>query len=351
MDIETFALDVIEGRRKAPFLRGAFYVLSLGFQLGSKIRHFLYDTGVLKTFSSAKPVISIGNIVAGGTGKTPFACKLVKELSEEPGRIAILTRGYRSKRKKGKSLRVSEGFGPEMSSSLCGDEPYWLALETNASIWVGKDRVLSANLGAEAGAHLLILEDGFQHRRLNRDIEIVLLDGLDLFGKGYFLPRGYLRDSPKRLKSVDYVVVTHLESNHDKAKIERGIRRFTKAPILGFEAKYTLEEGVRGKKVGAFCGIAKPDIFYRALKSQGLDLVNTFTSSDHVIPQVEDLEMFAALSKARGAEYLICTEKDFVKCQSEISLALPISVLKMDLECVWNENFWKEMIESIKNIK
>ena len=351
MDIERFIVDVIERRKKAPILRGVFYVISLFFQLGVRIRHVLYNRALLKTFTSTRPVISVGNIVAGGTGKTPFVCKLVRELSKVPGYAAILSRGYRSEREKKTSLRVSSGFGPEVPSSICGDEPYWLALETNASVWIGQDRVSSGNMAVEAGAKLLILEDGFQHRRLQRDMEIVLLNGFDLFGKGYFLPRGYLRDSPKRLEKADYVVVTYIEKNHDKAKIYSEIRRFTKAPILGFSAKYSLEEGVKGKKVGAFCGIAKPDIFYEALKSLGLDLVNTFTSADHVIPSKEDLEIFAALSKARGAEYLMCTEKDFVKYSTETDLALPVSVLKMDLECVWNENFWKEMIETIKNIK
>ena len=351
MDIETLVLDVIEGRKKAPFLRGAFYVLSLAFQLGVRIRHLLYDRGLFKSHLSNRPVISVGNIVAGGTGKTPFVAKLVKELVAKPGDIAILSRGYRSQNEKGISLQVSKGFGPESSSAICGDEPYWLALETNASIWVGKDRVQSADRALEAGSHLLILEDGFQHRALKRKMDIVLLDGLDLFGKGFFLPRGYLRDSPKRLKKVDYVVVTHLEEGLDKAKICSEIRRYTEAPILGFKAKYSLEARVRGKKVGAFCGIAKPGIFYEALKSEGLELVNTFTSPDHVMPSQEDLELFAVLSKASGAEYLICTEKDFVKYEAGGSLVLPISILKMDLDCIWNENVWKEMIESIKNIK
>ena len=348
MSIEAVVLDVIEGRKKSRFLKGSFYVISLGFQLGIKLRHLLYNTGLLKTFSCSKPVLSVGNIVAGGTGKTPFVCTLIKELSWEPGHIAILSRGYRSEGAKNSSLQVSMGFGPEVSSGLAGDEPYWLGLNTNAAIWIGKDRVLSANKAIEAGAQLLVLEDGFQHRRLKRDMEIVLLNARDLMGKGYFLPRGYLRDIPKRLQNADYIIVTYLEEKYDKVKIYNEIRRFSKAPILGFTAKYSLEEAVKGKKAGAFCGIAKPDSFYEALKSLGVDLVNTFTSSDHIIPSVEDLQMFAALSKSRGAEYLICTEKDFVKCPDGICLALPVSVLKMDLECVWNEDVWKEMIESIK---
>lgn len=350
MSIESFVIDNIEERKKTFLLKELLYVISLCFRIGSKVRHFLYDRNLLKTFSSQIPVVSIGNIVAGGTGKTPFARKLIKDLEGNPGDIAILSRGYRSKRKGKISFQVSEGFGPEVPSDISGDEPYWLALETNASIWVGRDRVQSALLATKAGARLLILEDGFQHRQLKRNIEIVLLDASDLFGRNHFLPRGYLRDSPKRLSKADFIVVTRLEENHSKQHILEEIRRFTDVPVLGFKAKYQVEESIKGKKVAAFCGIAKPESFYSALKSLGFDLVNSFTSVDHVMPSCEELEIFASIAKIKGAECLLCTEKDYVKYPVERVLPLPMFVLKMDLECIWNEDVWEKVIESIKNI-
>ncbi len=348
MSIESLVLDVIEERKKVPFLKGCFYILSLLFQAVTKVRHFFYDLGICKSYKSFSYVISVGNIVAGGTGKTPLVRKLINDVIKEAGSVAIISRGYRSKKRKG-SLQISEGKGPTVSSLASGDEPYWLAKETVAAIFVGKDRVSSVKLAEKKNIHVCVLEDGFQHRALQKDKEIVLLDALDLFGKGYFLPRGYLRDSPKRLARADLVVVTHLSENFSKEELLKKIRSFTKAPVVGFRSVYTLDERVEGSLVGAFCGIAKPELFYDALRDKGCQIVNSRTLSDHIAPSLEELTHFALDCKQKGAAFLVCTEKDLVKLLQIQGFPLPIAVLKMDLECVWNENLWKEMCQSIKN--
>ncbi len=348
MSIESFAVEVIEGRKKSLFVQGSFYILSLFFRLITTLRHFLYDFGVFRRYRSSSFIVSVGNIVAGGTGKTPFVRKLVEECIKNPGSIAIFSRGYRSKKKRG-NLEVSKGQGPIVSSEQAGDEPFWLAEKTKASIFVGKDRVLSAHLAEKKNIRVAILEDGFQYRSLERNLDIVLLDALDLFGKGHFLPRGYLRDSPKRLKKADVVVVTHIQENVNKEDVLRQIREFTKAPVLGFRSSYGLDPEVKGALIGAFCGIAKPDLFYLALEDIGCSIVEKLTSLDHMMPSLEDLEHFALDCKSKGAKFLVCTEKDLVKFSNKKSLSLPVVVLKMDFECIWNEKFWKEMCESIKN--
>lgn len=347
MSLETIAVDVIEGRRKCPVFRGFFYGLSLLFQLGVKIRHFLYSVEIFRSEEYSLPVISVGNLVAGGTGKTPFMKKLVLELSEKPGALAILTRGYRSKAENGFVL-ASNGAGPLVEASICGDEPYWLACHTKASVWVGKDRCWSARQAITFGAKLLLLEDGFQYSKLKKQVEIVLLDATDLWGKGYFLPRGYLRESPKRLYKADWIVVTRLEEVLDLEKITQEIRRFTKAPILGVSGTYFLNPKIKGKKVGAFCGIAKPEFFYKRLALEGVQIVKTLSFSDHKTPSLEELSLFAKQCQELEAEYLICTEKDLVKLGNLFAFSLPVEAMKMDLQVTWNLPLWNEMLQSIK---
>ena len=343
MSIECFIIEVIEGRKKAPLIKGFLCFLSFLFRLVTAVRHFLYKIRLLKTHRLSLPVISIGNLVAGGTGKTPFTAKLIQELSEGS---AVLTRGYRSEKKQAPLLVTKD-----TNVSLAGDEPLLLARETGAAIWVYKDRVESGKQAIQQGAKRILLEDGFQHRRLARDVDVVLLDGLDPWGKGHFLPRGYLRDAPSRLKEANWVVVTRFEEVEDKDGLLQEIQELTSSPVMGFGTNYTLDKVSKGESIGAFCGIAKPLPFYRALEEKGIRLVKTFSSKDHCLPSLEELKEFALACKEQGATYLVCTEKDRVKLPENLQIALPICSLKMELECIWNENFWKEMIQSIKNRK
>lgn len=348
MSFESLVVDCIEGKKKNFFLLQAFSLCSILFKFLCKVRHFCYDKKLLKSRQVSCPVISIGNLVAGGTGKTPFVQLIVKELSKKNIPIAILSRGYRSKKTK-KTLQVSSGVGPMQSVESCGDEAYWLAKETNASIFIGKDRIASAKKAIQLGSKLLILEDGMQHRRLKRDIEIVLLHAADLFGKGHFLPMGYLRDFPSRLKKASLIIVTHLEEGASCMEILQKIRVFTEAPVVGFSASYHLQENIAGQKIGAFCGIAKPFFFYKALEGLGGKIVQTLSSEDHMLPVKKNLEDFARNCKEEGVACLVCTEKDYVKLNRNEILGLPVFALKMNFRCVWNENLWQEFCQSIGN--
>jgi len=347
MSIESFVVEIIEGKRKVLAVRSILYCISLFFHLGSYLRNTLYDLRILRSTKLSVPVISIGNIVAGGTGKTPFVAMVGKQLSSK--KIAVISRGYRSE---GKGVRcVSKGQGPLISSLEAGDEPYWLAKQLKAQVWVSKNRIKSSRQAIIEGVQLLLLEDGFQHRKIQRDLDIVLVHAGDLWGKGYFLPRGYLRDLPQRLSSADCVIVSYLENTHDKNKIEQEIRRFTLAPIVGFSANYQgQEEHIQGKKVGVFCGIAKPDVFYRSVENMAGQIVQSLVIEDHKISSEEELQVFAKDCKDKGAEVLICTEKDWVKLSFHERLALPVYVLQMQFVCVWNENLWHELCQKMENL-
>ncbi len=346
MSIESALIDLIEGRRHSYVLLGFLYLVSLVYETVVRIRNVCYDQNLFTVYQSSLPVVSVGNLVAGGTGKTPLVQKLVDELSQISGEIAIVTRGYRSQAESGFVL-ASCGEGPLVSVRACGDEAYWLALKTKASLWVGKNRLQSLFKIEKTSARLVVLEDGFQHRKISRDVNIVLLSAKDLLGKGFCLPRGYLREPSVSLCRADWIVVTHIETGMDLQKIEQTIRVFSSSPIIGFSARYTMKGGFRGKKIGAFCGIAKPEFFYDALRAEGNDLVKMFTSADHTIPSSQELDSFASECQRLGAEALFCTEKDLVKLEKDESFCLPIETLSLELVCVWNENIWKEMVHSI----
>ncbi len=346
MSAESLIVDLIEERKKSFFLEKALYVMSLIYRMVVFIRNSAYNMGLLKSYGSQIPVISVGNIVAGGTGKTPFVQKLVSELSQKSGEIAIITRGYHSQAESSFVL-ASNGNGPLVSASLCGDEAYWLASHTKASIWVGKRRIQSLQKAGRSASRMALLEDGFQHRQVKRDGEIVLLNAEDLLGKEHFLPRGYLRESPKSLARANWIVVTYLKEGFCEDAIFQKIRPFSCAPIIGLSPCFELKKELNNKRVGAFCGIAKPDSFYKALRD--VEIVKTLTLPDHKAPSTKELTRFALHCKKLGAKYLICTEKDQVKLSSLSSFPLPIEVLKMQFKCIWNENIWKEMVESIQS--
>ncbi len=345
MSVESYILRVI-GSSGHRGVKAFLYACSQLYHLGVVFRHFLYDIGWCKSHRVSLPVVSVGNIVAGGTGKTPFVRALIEALACPPGDVAVLTRGYRSYLED-KSQQISSGMGPIVSAKICGDEPYWLASKTSAAIWVGKDRLVSAKQAVQSPAKLLILEDGFQHRRLSRDIDIVLLDAADLFGGGYYLPRGLLRDLPKRLQNADWIIVNHLENGDAMPAIERELRRWTDAPLIGMGPKYHLE--VSWKNAGAFCGIAKPKRFCSAVQAAGCNLVDTLESEDHKLPSFQDLTLWAERCRQEGAEGLICTEKDFVKLPAAFIAGLPVCPLQMTLRCIYNQNHWQEMLQTIKN--
>jgi tetraacyldisaccharide 4'-kinase len=229
-------------------------------------------------------------------GKTPFVEMLAKKFSHR--KVAILSRGY--------------GVVP--------DEPMMLAKKLpNVKIYIGKDRVASAEQAEMDGAELIILDDGMQHRRLFRDVEIVLHD----FENQHFLPRGMLRDSKSRLSKADFV-------------LERG-KDVQVVPVS--------PPDIRGQKVGIFCGIARPEQFKKMVVDLGAEVVAEWFLADH---QLADPSIFAKKCKELGASALICTEKDFIKLPKN-SYALP--VLCLEIEMVGSvEKLIEKIEEKIDNI-
>lgn len=331
MTLETHILDIIEGKKKAPLTKALLHVMAQGYRVGIAVRHFGYDF-VIPTTKLKIPVISIGNIVAGGTGKTPFVIYLAKALS--PKKIAIATRGYRRNSKKTIIVRK------ETTPKVCGDEPYLLAQKLpDATVIVDESRSFAGYLAQIYGADFLLLDDGMQHRQLHRDIDVVVMHADDLFGKNHYLPAGFLRDSPNRLKKASHIILNGVRDEEHYFKLTLLLSKFTKAPITAMEMKIENASEVAHKNIAYFCGIAMPSRFKETLKGLGCNVLSSVEKPDHAPFTSEELKLLC--EKAKGAQCLVCTEKDYVKLPKSLNLPLPIIPL-----CIsYLPSFGKEHLE------
>jgi tetraacyldisaccharide 4'-kinase len=278
--------------------------------------------------------MSIGNIVAGGVGKTPVVIKLAQELSKY-GVPGIVLRGYRSAAEHGKKpVILSIGNGPQLPSAIVGDEAYLLSQNVpQAIVCVGKNKVHGAQIACELGADWILLDDGLQHRRLGRDIELIVVNAADPFGKGYFLPRGYLRDEINALKRADLILISENAgalSLEDEAKIQK----ISSAPMIKMRQEISafldwdgnfLGLNLKEKKVGIFCGIGDPKRFHQSLARLGAEIVGSLHFPDHLAEDGPKMRKFIKECKEKGAELILCTEKDRVKLSEmrDVEPAIP----------------------------
>jgi len=360
-EFQRFITDVNVGRRSGFFpavIKAGLWLLSLLYRLAVCLRNWAYDQEWFGHYQPPIPVIiSVGNIVVGGTGKTPTVITLCQEFYDEAA-IGILTRGYASPAEKLSSpVLLSCGKGPLHSAAYCGDEPYLMAQNLPKTwIYVGKNRMQSANLAAKAGADLVILDDGMQHRSLGRDYEVVVLDADDPFGHGYFLPRGFLRDSPRNLSRADLILLNHIKNSEHFEQRAHQVGKYTTAPIVGARVKvegvYDLDgqelDSLQGKKVGIFCGVGSPERFQEVVKCCGAEIIGTDFFNDHAMFNPEKLIKLAEKYRAAGAEFMLCTQKDSVKLYDMPLLALPIVWLKTNLKIAENQLAWEQFIEKVR---
>lgn len=278
----------------------------------------LFQHQILEPFRVAKPVVSIGNITAGGTGKTPLIHLLAETLSHH--KVAILSRGY--------------GKVP--------DEPLLLAERLpKAKIYIGKDRIKLAQKAIDEGAELLLLDDGFQHRRLHRDFEWVVLDDKDPLGKKRYLPWGYLRDSPQRLKEAHALFIQGEHPDFPNAiSFKLRVRRIVNRAGATKEVE-------RGDPVGLFCGIGAPRRFRQTVADLGARAVDEWILADHEAPKARRLEAFVNRCKSLGAKYILTTEKDAIKLPAGLRLSLPLYYLEMVVEIVEGKKQWNAWVEKI----
>lgn len=332
MDLKNYVRDIIEGRRRG---RSVLRALSYFYRVGVALHNAIYDRGWVRPLKVSIPVISVGNIVVGGTGKTPLVRLLAKQLLEKK-KVAVLSRGYKSQAETSlEPLLVTQ----ETPVEKCGDEPFWLFQKLPLlDIWIAKDRRLSAKKAIEKGAEVIILDDGLQSRELERNKEIIVMHGNDLFGRGFFLPRGFLRDTPRRLKTADLIVVNHAQC---QKKVREELAKYTEAPVIFAEMKLRVDASLQGKRVGIFCAIGQPEKFMQAIRDAGAEIVATFFKPDHDPFLPDELISFA---KRSGADMLVCTEKDEVKLPRDFLCQLPILAVEAELEIIAGIEEWKRIV-------
>ena len=335
-----FGQELIENRG-----RGFLFLYPLSFLWGSVVfcKNWLYSKNIFSPRKMSQTVISVGNLVAGGTGKTPLTLFLAQHFSHQ--RVAILSRGYGAQ-------------------GLLADEPALLAQRCpSAQIYLGKDRRLSAQQAIDQKANILILDDGFQHRKIFRDFDLLLLSTKDPFGRGSgvfdfsippcyqdhpYLPRGYLRDSPQRLKEASAIFLNPIESEEqlESWNFYLGVS----IPLIGvrLETLKVVGGALSGLCVGLFCGIAHPKNFKNTVIDLGAIVVGELVLADHEGPSPQNLTLFANHAKSLGAKALVCTEKDFVKLSLPVDFPIPIIYLEMELKITAGYLHWQNLVDKIE---
>lgn len=320
------------------------------------LRAWLYRVGVLKQRRLSGVVISVGNLTVGGTGKTPMVMLLAQRLFDRGKRVAILTRGYCGK------VRTDAGLAapPDADSSLIlSDETRLMQrrLEGKVRIGVGADRHAHGRALAQQGVEWFILDDGFQHLRLARDANFLLIDAKDPFGDAKLLPVGRLREPKSAMARADIVVITR--SEHAPA-VETVVRRYTPAPIFYAqpELKEVYFEGrgasdVRtsewlGKRMFVFCGIGNPAAFVEDVSQWGMEVAGSMAFPDHHRYTPEDMQRIEGRAADAGAQALICTEKDSYNLGDVRFTRLPLFVCRINLKLQEPEKFWQVLYAIIE---
>jgi tetraacyldisaccharide 4'-kinase len=283
------------------FLRWPLWPLGQLYRGLAAARRTAYRCGVLETHELEVPVVVVGNLSVGGTGKTPFIVWLTSELTARGLRVGIVARGYR-----GRAAEWPQTVTAESDAQAVGDEPVLLALRTSCPVGAGPDRVAAARrLIADHDLDVILSDDGLQHYRLGRKLEIAVVDGERGMGNGLCLPAGPLREPPIRLRSVDAIVVNGGTWGH--AGVFRAEARIQRVYRLADGAERPIE-AFRGALVHAVAGIGNPQRFFDLLEDAGL------TIEPHALP--DHAEIAARDLKFEEAGAVLVTEKDAVKCRA-----------------------------------
>ncbi|HEY6066725.1 MAG TPA: tetraacyldisaccharide 4'-kinase [Thermoanaerobaculia bacterium] len=327
-------------RLPGPILRTALAPFSTLYGRALESRARLYRSGTFAAQRAAIPVISVGNLTLGGTGKTPFVEFLARRLRFEGRTPAIVSRGY-GRRSKGVVV-VSEGGGPLVGPDEGGDEPVAIARRVpGVPVIVGERRADAARAAHDLGADLILLDDGFQHLALRRDVDLLLLDAADPFGGGQLPPRGTLREPLSALGRADAVVFTRVDRADPPREARSELARWNPAaPVFTARIRPAGLWDERGSSVGetplssrrflAVCGIANPGSFRASLAELDLSAEELLAFPDHHHYGRRDLERIGRAADRTGSAWIATTEKDAVKLEGRTSL--PVVALRLEVE-------------------
>ena len=298
--------------------------LSLLFLLISTLRRVLFKLGVLKSYKATRPVIVVGNISVGGNGKTPFVIWLVERLKAAGYKPGVISRGYG-----GKSEVYPIAVDDSLDTGKFGDEPVLIYQRTGCPVVVGSDRVANCDLLTnDFDCDIIISDDGLQHYRLKRDIEIVIVDAARKFGNGWPMPVGPLRELPGRLNSVDFVVYNGETPGQVSFSLEPG------EPINMIPGHHF------SSPVHGVCGIGNPQRFKNTLQSQGFEMASFTPFADHHHYTADDFVSF-------GEQTVLMTEKDAVKCRR---FAQP-NWWYLPVDAKLPQGFEQQLLQSIEQVQ
>jgi tetraacyldisaccharide 4'-kinase len=308
---------------------------------GAAARRALYARGVLTTKQLPAPVISVGNLTVGGAGKTPVVAYLAGLWRDRGHRVAILSRGYGGRIRE--ATRLSDGKRLYRHPPEVGEEPYWLARTLpGVAVYTAACRY-AAGLAAweECKPDLFLLDDGFQHFQLHRDLDLVLLDAAAPFGNGYLLPRGPLREPLSALQAAQVLILTRYEPELHQPRLTALKQAFpdkeiTTATIASVGVtsypggQREPLETLRRRPLLAFAGLARPRVFTKSLQALEVDLKGFQAFLDHYAYTPQDLHALAETARVREAEAIITTEKDWARLGERWQEAMPLWVLAVE---------------------
>ncbi len=335
-------------RLGAPFL----WPLSLVYGGAAHLRARAYQTGILRQRRLDGVVISVGNLTVGGTAKTPMVLWIAQRLLAEGKRVGILTRGYKGESVAGTSPGASPTSADGESTS---DEVRLLKarLGEQVAFGVGADRFANGQRVAKQGVNWFVLDDGFQHLQLARDVDIVLIDATNPFGGGKLLPAGRLREPRGALARADIVVITRSERS---PAIEAAVRRDSDAPIFYarprldavrvWRGEFPGEEDAdaRSKRLFAFCGIGNPGAFVSDLRQWGFEVVGHRFFPDHHRFTAQDAAEIESEARAAGADGVICTEKDILNLGGASWSSFEVRYCSISMQIDNGSEFWRAIM-------
>lgn len=315
---------------------GIFYTMAVN------VRNKMYDKKLLPSYNAKEFVVSVGNITTGGTGKTPVTAEIVRYFLEHNKKVAVISRGYGARISNKNPTLISSGSGPEFSASDAGDEPVWLASNCKgAQIVTCADRIKAEKYLKEAfNPDIIVLDDAFQHRKMRRDLDIVLIDAKNKFGNKLLLPAGPLREEISSLSRADKIVVVNkgVDSRNAlkycdylKNKLNKEIYLCKIVPDYVYNI-LTGEELDKEKRIMAFSAIGQPEGFYDFLK-KGYKLSAILEFEDHHRYEKDDISKIIHYAQEENIDSIVTTEKDAVKLIDIIrDIELPVSFYALKLK-------------------
>ena len=347
---------------RASFLADGFSrllrALSIPYGWATHCRNTLYDRGWFSQRRLPCRVVSIGNLTVGGTGKTPVTIAVTEALLAAGHRVAVLSRGYR-RRSQAIRVLVSDGRRILVRPDEAGDEPYLIARRCpGAVVAVGSDRYeLGRWVFTQCPVDCVVLDDGFQHRALYRDVDLLLVDATDEHGLGALVPAGRLREPVSGAARATALLITRVEARADAQPVVSLLQRAMGRQVMPILIRFTPQEFVdmhngtavpvealTGQRVVIFSGIGNAGAFRTSVLRQGLIVVDELVFPDHHAYTTSDVDRIGARAERVGAPMLVTTEKDAVKLQTLPPPDIPVWAMRVDMQILEGEDRLKQLV-------